>query len=141
MKKRGLLFFIFYIFLQCTWGLGQTLLGFVIFLANIKQPHKFYRGCIETQWKQKGSGMSLGMFIFTPAIEDNEVRVHEYGHTFQSLYFGPVYLILGIISFLWGNLPVYDRMRREQHVPYTRCFVEAQASRLGEKKTGEKALW
>lgn len=138
MKK--ILLYALYIFWQCTWGLGQTLLGFIVFLANIKQPHKFYRGCIETQWKQKYSGMSMGLFIFTPSIESNEVRIHEYGHTIQSLILGPFYFIPGIISLAWGNLPVYERRRKELKLPYTRCFVEAQASRLGEKITGEKAI-
>lgn len=140
MKKCNVLFLIFYSVVQCTWGLGQTVIGFVVFLFNIKCPHRFYRGCVETQWNSKWSGLSLGLFIFTPIEQTNEVRVHEYGHTIQSMILGPFYLIPGIISLLWGNLPYYEKKRREQKLPYTTCFVEAGASRLGEKLTGERAI-
>ena len=138
MKKK--LFYIVYICLQCTWGLGQTLIGFIVFLLHLNCPHRFWRGCIETRWNSF-AGLSLGLFIFTPAQENNEVRVHEYGHTFQSLILGPLYAITGVVSMTWGCLPVFVKMRRDRHVKYTACFVEAEASHLGEKITGEKALW
>ncbi len=132
-----------YVFAQCTWGLVQTLLGFLVFLATIRCPHSIYRGCIDTRWKGRG-GMSLGLFIFTPAEESarsHAVRVHEYGHTVQSLVLGPLYLIVvGIVSFCWAGLPCFRRMRRDRHIPYTACFVEAWASTLGEKATGERAI-
>lgn len=126
---------------QCTWGIGQTLVGFGFFIANIRCPHRFYRGCIVTEWKKQNSGLSLGMFLFTSKEEDgHEILVHEYGHTFQSLVLGPLYVLPGIVSVVWGNLPYYRRKRAEQHLPYTACFVERQASLIGEKITGEKAL-
>lgn len=131
-----------FVFLQCTWGLLQTLLGAVIFLKERRCPHMFYRGCIDTHWN-KSSGMSLGLFIFTPredGVDSSEIRVHEYGHCFQSLVLGPFYLILGLISILWANLPYFKRLRREKHIPYTACFVESWASNWGERITGEKAL-
>lgn len=128
-----------YIILQCTWGIGQTLIGLVVFLVNIKCRHSFYKGCIATEWNKSDSGISLGLFIFA-SKGDEPVKVHEYGHTFQSLVLGPFYLIPGIISMCWGNLPYYRRLRREQGIPYTRCFVERHASRIGEKITGRKAI-
>lgn len=135
---------ILYTVLQCTWGLAQTLLGFIIFLANPGCTHKIYRGCIDTHWKKRG-GMSLGLFIFTPEesnVNSQPIRVHEYGHTIQSLMLGPLYLIIvGIVSFTWANLPVFRKMRREKGIPYTSCFCESWASSLGEKVTGEKAVW
>jgi len=130
--------------LHCTWGLPQTLLGLVIFLINRRCPHGFYLGVVDTRWKSRG-GMSLGLFIFTPPEEDSRsqpVRIHEYGHTFQALLLGPLYLVIvGIPSYLWANLPVFIRMRREKKIPYTSLFVESWASRLGEKATGKRASW
>ena len=46
-------------------------------------------------------------------IPDEELSkrllVHEYGHTIQSLIFGPLYLIvMGIPSTLWGFLPYFQ---------------------------------
>ena len=134
---------VLFIFLQCTWGLVQTLIGLGFFIALRKRPHRMYRGCIDTQWNHHG-GLSLGLFIFTPPNEQQNadlIRVHEYGHAVQSLVLGPLMLFVGIISVLWGDLPYFARMRRDRHLPYTACFVEAWASRWGELVTGCKAIW
>ena len=93
---------VIYILIQCTWGLPQTLLGCIVLIINIKNVP---------------SSVSLGMFVFTTTnpmkdkrtknkIPDEELSkrllVHEYGHTIQSLIFGPLYLIvIGIPSTLW----------------------------------------
>lgn len=94
---------IIYDLLQWTWGLPQTILGFIYFLINIKQEH-YYHGSVVTIWKSKSS-LSLGMFVFVSDdpfcyyesfkenYSENEfsnmLLVHEYGHTIQSLFFGP----------------------------------------------------
>lgn len=134
---------VLYIIIQSTWGLLQTLIGLIFFLKNRNCEHQFYRCCIDTKWNSKG-GLSLGLFIFTPKdeVENAElIRVHEYGHTIQSLVLGPFMLIIGIISIVWGNLPYFERIRREENVPYTACFVEYWASKWGELVTKEKAIW
>ncbi len=133
----------FFILIQCTFGLGQTLMGFFVFLFLIKKPHGFYRGCVDTKWDSR-SGLSLGLFIFTPSetISDSQkIRVHEYGHCVQSLVLGPLYLFVGIISVTWAGLPYFEKLRREKNLPYTSCFVESWASRWGERVTGDVAIW
>lgn len=132
-----------FILLQCTWGIGQTLLGAVFCFKLRHHPRRFYRGCIQTQWNS-GGGMSLGLFIFTPRdeIRDAEkIRVHEYGHCIQSVVLGPLYLILGLISVCWANIPYFRRLRKRKKIPYTACFVESWASKWGELATGEEAIW
>ncbi len=134
---------ILFVFLQCTWGIIPTMIGAIFFWKLRKYPHRIYRGCIETQWNTR-SGLSLGLFIFTPKdeIKDSEkIRVHEYGHCIQSIVLGPLFLIPGIISLVWGRAPYYTKRRKEQNLPYTACFVEAWASKWGELATGEKAVW
>ena len=129
--------------LQCTWGMVQTLMGAVVCLRLIRCPHKMYRGCIDTRWNKR-SGMSLGLFIFTPNEETERaqlVRVHEYGHCIQSMVLGPLYLLVALISVIWANLPYFRTLRREKHIPYTSCFVESWASKWGEWITGENAIW
>ncbi len=136
----------FYLLVQFTWGLGQTIMGFCFFLRHIKCPHRIYRCAIETQWNKKYMGLSLGPFIFTPTNPDENyysgVRTHEYGHTFQSLILGPFYALVGIISTTWGMIihPILKKKTNKEPA-YTACFVEYQASWLGEKITGEKAMW
>lgn len=134
---------IIYVILQCTWGLGQTLIGFIFFLYHRKCEHNIFNGCIDTKWNSEG-GLSLGLFIFSPKDDVNNaqlIRVHEYGHTIQSLLLGPFYAMIGSISIVWGNLPYYARMRREKKLPYTACWVEAWASKLGEVVLREPAIW
>ena len=145
---------ILYIFIQCTWGIVQTLLGFIVFLFNIRSKHYFYHGAIVTERKSPSS-VSLGLFVFVTSspmkdkrvknkIPDDELYgillVHEYGHTIQSLIFGPLYLIvMGIPSTLWGFLPCFQK-KREKDVSYFSFFTERFANYLGEKVTKEKSM-
>lgn len=130
-----------YILLQCTWGILVTLIGAVFFLFNRNCEHQWYRCCIDTKWNAKG-GMSLGLFIFTPADDApyvQMIRVHEYGHTIQNIVLGPLMLLAGAVSVVWGNHPYFAR-KRSKGVPYTACCVEAWASKWGETVSGETAI-
>ena len=151
------------IFLHGTWGIIQSTAGFFLFLRYIKYPHSFYRGVIRTAWPMDG-GISLGMFIFTPPLPEKEpakhrtlgngdpttesrqkyceeVAVHEFGHTFQSLILGPFYLlIVGLPSIVWANFPAIRKMRSKKKMPYTWLFCEKWASLWGEKITKHKAI-
>jgi len=111
-------------------------------LFTLRCPHSIYHGCVDTRWNLR-KGLSLGMFIFTPAGEDEgcrRVRVHEYGHTIQSLILGPFYLLAALSSALWAGLPCFRIMRAKRRLPYTAFFVESWASRLGERVIGERAI-
>jgi hypothetical protein len=122
-----------YRFLQCTWGIPQTLIGAILFLRYINKDHSIYHGSILTKW-DRSDGISLGLFIFVP--DNKKMTIHEYGHTIQSLILGPLYLpVVGTISLLWSSLPIFKRMREEKSIPYSYCFTESWADRLGEKFT------
>lgn len=140
-----------YVVLQLTWGFFQTLAGFILFLYHLKSPHDFYHGSIRTKWSTF-NGISLGLFIFTPN-EGNEhllerrqhikprlkeqcdrISVHEYGHTYQSLILGPLYLIvIGTVSWSWARMQRYKNLRKEYGVPYSFCWTESWANALGER--------
>lgn len=139
MRMKKILFII----LQCTWGIIPTLIGAGYFIKLRKYPHKIYRGCVDTRWNTR-SGLSLGLFIFTPCEEiadSQKIRVHEYGHCIQSIVLGPFFAFGGIISIVWGRHPYFERLRRDKNLPYTSCFVESWASKWGEAFTGESAIW
>ena len=143
---------IWYIMLQIVWGFPQTLLGFIVFIITIKCPHNYFFGSICTSWKWKGS-ISLGLFIF---VSDDPfyyyqsqkskytydeffsmLVAHEYGHTIQSLIFGPFYLlVVGIPSILWSRLPIFRKKRVKEKKSYFAVYPENQATKLGEKFTG-----
>ena len=147
---------IIYDLLQWTWGLPQTIVGFIYFLINIKHGHYYYHGSVVTIWKSKSS-LSLGMFVFVSDdpfcyydslretfSEDefsNMLLVHEYGHTIQSLFFGPLYLLLvGVPSIMWSFLPVYVRKRDKEHISYFSAYPERWANSLGEWVTKENSI-
>ena len=128
--------FLFWLW-QWIWGFPQTLLGFIVFLMNLGRPHSTYRGCVTTKWRNKGS-MGMGMFLFL-GCDNPQVRVHEYGHSVQSLFLGPLFLpVMGIPSILWCNLPCCRRLRKEKGVSYYRFYPESNANALGAWATGEK---
>ena len=146
---------ILYTILQLTWGFPQTLAGFIIFLKNRDCPHKNFHGAICTTWKLKAS-LSLGLFIFVSddpffyyehekgnySEEDfsQMFAVHEYGHTIQSLIWGPLYLLtVGAPSMIWAKIPYFEKKRAVQHKSYFDTYPENQANRLGEKVTGSKS--
>lgn len=121
---------------QWTWGFPQTFVGFIVYLICHKCPHGTYRGCITTRWNNRGS-MGMGMFLFLGS-EDPQVRVHEFGHSVQSLILGPLFLpVMGIPSLLWCNLPPCRRLRKEKNISYYRFYPESTANYLGSLVTGE----
>ena len=140
-----------YMLAQCTWGILQTLSGFVVFLICIRDKHYFYHGAVVTEWKH-GSSVSLGLFIFVstnpyyrgiPTKEETASRllVHEYGHTIQSLILGPLYLIvMGLPSIVWASVPGLRKMRRKKQMSYFAFYTERWANHLGEKITKAKSM-
>lgn len=126
-----------YRFLQILWGLPQTLLGFAVFLRFCKAVHYRFHGAVVTEWK-KQTGLSLGLFIFVPEGEEGkDFLAHEYGHTIQSLFLGPLYLlVIGLPSAVWCNLPLCVTLRKKRRIPYRWFYTECWADRLGEEREG-----
>ena len=134
-----------YILWQCLWGFPQSLVGAVIFLLNLRRPHRSYHGAVVTEWKYKSS-VSLGLFVFLAAAKSPEAKqrilVHEYGHKVQSLMLGPLYLIgVGLPSVLWAGLPQMKALRRKKNISYYSVYPERWADRLGERITGEQSQY
>ena len=118
---------------QVTWGLPQTLAGFVVFLACKARGRRSFPlgGAVCTEWDRQ-DGVSLGLFIFCP--ENGGIYLHEYGHTWQSLLLGPLYLPAVLVpSLIWAGLPAFKKMRRTKRIPYSRLYCEKWADRIGAK--------
>lgn len=128
-----------YIAVQCAWGMPQTILGFLLYLRYLDAPHERFGGAVRTRWTRDG-GISLGPFIFTPDSEEawcRKMAAHEYGHTFQSLMLGPLYLFLiGLPSMVWNRC--FCGYRNRKQVPYSWFYTERWADRLGEKHAGAR---
>ena len=126
-----------YRLIQWTWGQPQTLAGLVIFLCCRRSRHVSFPGAVHTRWPHR-NGISLGMFIFTPDRGDDwdgAMVWHEYGHTFQSLMLGPLYLlVVGLPSAVWCGC--FGGYRRRKCLPYSAFFTERWADALGEGRRG-----
>ena len=120
-----------FVLAQCVWGLLQTLLGALVFLACPDCRRGRYRGAVVTCWRSR-RGLSLGLFLFVPEQADARLLAHEYGHSLQSLLLGPLYLIvIGLPSVIWAGLPALERRRQRRHISYYDFYTERWADRWG----------
>ena len=117
------------------WQLPQNILGLLVILfTGARKWNSFY-------WRSSRGrfGVSLGCFIVFGALSDKYIRwssiKHERGHQKQSLYLGPLYLLLvGLPSVclnLWDKLfhKKWSDDRREEW--YYSRYPENWADRLG----------
>lgn len=111
-----------------------------------------FRGA-ESEWyhnalityidKKNFGGVSLGMFIF---INKNRVgdarhdtKIHEYGHTVQTMILGPLWLfVIAIPSVIWCNTPYFVKMRNKKNISYYRLYCEGWSNLCGLWATKEK---
>lgn len=132
-----------YIIWQWSWGFIQSLIGLVMLLKYAKCKHEWYHGALVTYHEDNWGGISLGMFVFMNGTRDEEwtngTRVHEYGHTLQSLLLGPFYmLVIGIPSFIWCNAKKFVELRKTG-VSYFDFYPEKWANAWGSAWTKEPA--
>jgi hypothetical protein len=123
------------------WELPQNFSGLLVFIV-MKLKQRIVH--IETEanhyyFETALTGVSLGRFIFwSPSGNrfshlENDCRMHEYGHSRQSLMLGPSYLIIVGIPSLCRVL--YSRWYRKKHgrnwKNYFNAFPENWADKLG----------
>jgi hypothetical protein len=94
------------------WQFPQTILALILIKAF--KCEKVVGLCrtkdVYVTDSKKMSGISLGeIIILRRTMMDKDTVAHEYGHSIQSLFFGPLYLIIvGIPSAVFNNL--WDRL-------------------------------
>ena len=87
------------------WQFPQHLLAMVIKFLLKPVSSEYYNGCKIFRVKQKYVGVSLGRYIFLSANYKLPTIMHEYGHSVQSRWLGPLYLVvIGIPSLLFCYL-------------------------------------
>lgn len=143
MKVSKVIKYTLYWLVQCTWGILQTLLGLVFFLKYAHCKHELYHGAVLTYHDGNWGGVSLGSFIFVnanrPEIWTKDARVHEYGHTIQSLISGPFYMfVVGIPSTIWCNTKSLHEKRMRGEMNYYDLYCERDANTLGAWATKEE---
>ena len=143
LANKGWTKFFFYLD-QLTWGLTVNLVGAVVFLickiAGCRS-ERFCHAVIVYSNKKNFGGLSLGLFIFMNAKEDqpwkDDTQIHEYGHTIQCLLLGPLYwLVVALPSAIWCNF--FASYRKKHHISYYKLYCESWANKWGEKWSGKK---
>ena len=130
----------FYI-IRFVWEVPQNILGIIIYFLNKKKINSVQKLDGRFYFQNNNFGISLGSFIFwMPNLQDkySEIPVvlkHEFGHSIQSLYFGPLYLIvIGIPSIarvIYAK--IFYRIKKSNWRNYYEGFPEKWADVLGEK--------
>ena len=124
------------------WELPQNVLGALVFAAcrAAGQVEVTDRASSRLFVKVSGFAVSLGWFVFWSDETttryfhiDGAVRAHEYGHTFQSRWLGPLYLpVVGVPSVLRNVYAVvYREATGRRWRGYFDGFPERWADELG----------
>lgn len=129
---------LFYL-LQFTWGLPVNLAGLIVFLCcRGRFRHEMFCNSVVTALPGNCGGLSLGVFIFLSTHNIDESRslcAHEYGHTIQCLFLGPLYWpAVALPSVLWYRF--FDGYRKKHGISYDALYCERWATAWGRKWSG-----
>ncbi len=136
---------LFYLW-QFTFAIIQNLIGaamFAVYKIRGAESELYHNAVITYIEKKNFGGISLGIFIFINknriGDERHDTKIHEYGHTVQSLILGPVWLfVIALPSVVWCNLPYFRKIREEKNISYYRLYCEGWANTCGVWATKEK---
>ena len=123
--------------LNWTWGIIQTLIGCIawacIRLFSKKSCETFFwNGQPCTHVPGDWGGITLGWFTFVDdeSLRSNEITKHEYGHTIQSAYWGPLWIfIFALPSLIWAGC--FENYRKKHKISYYAFYTEKSANKLG----------
>ena len=116
-------------FLLYIWCLPQNIVG-LLFLLFIRGEEKHsLDGITFYEAESFNGGISLGKYIIVYKERESLIR-HEYGHSIQSRYLGPLYLlVVGIPSLLWASM--YGVVISHKKYDYSDFWCERWADKLG----------
>ena len=118
-----------------TWEILQNIIGVFVKLI-FKGKFQFnYKDAKIHSWSRM-DGVSLGSYIFVPEYackDENNITnfvKHEYGHTIQSKYLGPLYLlVIALPSLIWAGC--FGEFRKKNNISYYTFYTEKWADELG----------
>lgn len=128
---------LFYI-VQFTWGLPVNLAGLIVFLCCKGPRRERFCNSFVTYLPGNLGGLSLGIFIFLSLQNADDRRglcAHEYGHTIQCLFLGPLYWpVVAIPSAVWYHF--FAGFRKRHQMAYDTLYCERWATAWGRKWSG-----
>lgn len=83
-----------YYALNLTWGIPLNIIGFVTatVLTILGYRGKRYNGCIYYEVGNNWGGLEMGLIFVVNKNPNEFILNHEYGHSVQNSFFGPLYI-------------------------------------------------
>ena len=129
------------LFIRFIWELPQNILGVIVWLFLIRQITKTEFMHRRYFFHIPNFGISLGRFIFWSGsnnaiiLINSNNKAHEFGHSIQSMYFGPLYLVFiglpSIARVIYGS--IYFKIHKRKWQNYYEGYPENWADKLGLK--------
>lgn len=95
------------------WQLPQNVSGLILlFIYKKEKVYHRLNGRTFYFTTEMSSGISLGNYIIMNREDREDGMRHEYGHTIQSRYLGPLYLLVIGLPSLLGN--IWDRIAHKK---------------------------
>ena len=125
--------------IQCLlylWQLPQNLLGLLLGLyfkgEDVDYDNDKVKARVRLSSKISG-GISLGKYVYiSPKMVAGNYVKHELGHCVQSLYLGPLYLlVIGLPSITWVGLHTLLATQTPLEISYYWFYTEKWADKLG----------
>lgn len=112
------------------WELPQNLLGIFLSFFYSTDNSLQYKGKTIRVCRNFPGGISLGNYVWVKSYPNNtrtwNIVRHEWGHTRQSRYLGPLYLlVIGLPSLIWAAISDYF------DCSYYDFYTESWADELG----------
>lgn len=112
------------------WQLPQHLLALLLLRMYKAVETTKYKSATVYRIKDIKWGISLGQYIILSTLHGQITVKHEYGHSLQSLIFGPLYLlIIGVPSIVMNILTRIKLLHADR---YYKRWPESWADKLGE---------
>lgn len=112
------------------WQLPQNLVGLILRLFYPGSEKKEVAGVPVLYNKNFPGGISLGCTVIVCKDDDMYV-LHEHGHQIQSMYLGPLYLlVIGLPSLIWASI-YGTSICPSTHNGYYKFYTERWADKLG----------
>lgn len=119
------------------WQLPQNIIGIIwlninlIFYYGISHIKTINDNIYVYELPANTGSVSLGKYIIVSKYRNDLTIQHEYGHCKQSMYLGPLYLIvIGIPSIIWASIYPYLNTNKS----YYWLFCEKWADKLANIK-------
>ncbi|WP_227397020.1 hypothetical protein [Jeotgalibacillus aurantiacus] len=128
-----------YWLIQLSWGLLINLVGLLIAAVLICRgikPKRFHHA-VYFEFGEKWGGVNFGGFFFVQKNAPHRLKSHEYGHSFQNLFLGPIMpFAVNIPSAVRYHYRKYQLSKGHKLKPYDDFWCEGWATRLGQKHCG-----